>query len=84
MHNEKPHIQSVGKIHKVLFDYPVGTGVGTSAVAQDGNRTCIRILSLKVIVPDSFDVRADEFGGVVTGTHCHVADIPGDVIDTVY
>lgn len=52
MHNEKPHIQSVGKIHEILFDYPVGTGVGTSSIAQDGNGPCTRVLFSKVSVPD--------------------------------
>lgn len=46
MHNKKPHIQSVGKIHKVLFDYLVGT----SAITQDGNCPCIGILFPEVIV----------------------------------
>ena len=83
MHNEKPHIQSVGKIHKVLFDYPVGTGVGTSAVAQDGNGPCIRVLFPKVIVPYPLDVVADKLGGVVAYSHCHIADISGNVIYAV-
>ena len=76
MHNKKPHIQSVGKIHKVLFDYLVGTGVRTSAITQDGNCPCIGILFPEVIVPDPFDVLADKLRGVVAGSHCHITDIP--------
>ena len=69
MHNKKPHIQSVGKIHKVLFDYLVGTGVRTSAITQDGNCPCIGILFPEVIVPDPFDVLADKLRGAVADSH---------------
>ena len=80
MHDKKPHIQPVGKIHKVLFDYLVGTGIGTSAITQDGDCPCVRILFPEVIVPDPFDVLADKLGGVVAGSHCHITDILCDVV----
>lgn len=83
MHNKKPHIQSVGKIHKVLFDYLVGTGVGTSAITQDGNRLCIRILFPEVIVPDPFDVLTYKLRCVVTDSHCHITDILCDIVYAV-
>lgn len=35
MHNKKIHIKFGGKIHKVLFDNTIKTGVKTSAVAQN-------------------------------------------------
>lgn len=83
MHHKKPHIQSVGKIHKILLDYPVGTGVGTSTIAQNGNRMCIRVLPLEVSVPDSLDIVAYKLGGVVTDSHCHISDIFGNIVNTV-
>ena len=83
MHYKKSHIQSVGKIHKVLFDYPVGTGIGTSTIAQDGDCACFRILLPKVFVPDSLDIVADKLGCIVTDSHCHISYIPCDIIDAV-
>ena len=80
MHDKKPHIQPVGKIHKVLFDYLVGTGVGTSAITQDSNCLCVRILLPEVIVPDPLDILTDKLGGVVTDSHCHITDIPCDIV----
>lgn len=84
MHNKKPHIQSVGKIHKVLFDYLVGTGVRTSAITQDGNCPCIGILFPEVIVPDPFDVLADKLRGAVADSHCHITDIPCYIVYAVW
>ncbi len=44
MHNKKIHIKSGSEIHKVLFDNTMGTGVGTSAIAQNDYGIGVRIL----------------------------------------
>ena len=83
MHNEQPDIQFVGKVHEVLLDDPVRTGVGTSSIAQDNQGMRIRVLLLQVFPPDSRDVVADESGRVVADSQRHVADIPCHIVDAV-
>ena len=83
MSNKKPDTQSVGKIHKILLDDSVRTGVRTSAVAQDDKGMRIGVLPLHVFLPYPCEVVADELGRVVAGSERHIANILGHVIDAV-
>ncbi len=83
MHNEDVHTQSIGKIHEVLLDNPVRTGIGAASVTEEDNRVGIRILHLQPCFPYLFDVVAHELGSVVAGAYRHVARVLGDIIDTV-
>ena len=69
MHDEKPHAHPVCKVHEILLDDSVRTGVGASSVAQDYKSMRVRVLLLHVFIPDTFYVFTDEHGGVVTGSH---------------
>ena len=83
MNHKKSDTQFVGKVHKVLLDDSVRAGVRSSAVAQDNQGTCIRVLLPQVLPPYSRDVVADKPGSVVADSQRHVAYIPGDIIDAV-
>ena len=71
MHDEKPHIQSVGKIHKILLEYLVETEVGTTTIVQDGNNPCVKVFFFREVILHSLNVNvvADKHGGVVTDSH---------------
>lgn len=60
MHNEKIHIDSTGKFYKVLFDNPVGTGVGTAVITKDYYCVGIGVMLLHMVLPDSLYVVADK------------------------
>lgn len=77
------HSQSVGKIHKILLDDSVRTGVRTSAVTQYYKCMSIGILLSEVFPPDSCDIVTDKPGCVVADSQCHIAHIPCHVIDAV-
>lgn len=83
MHNKKIHIKFGSKIHKVLFDNAMETGVGTSAIAQYDYGICGRILCLQVLIPYPFYIVADKFGGVVTRAYRHVSHILCHIVDSV-
>jgi|GEM_PF-6222595 len=82
MHNEKIHIQSVGKIHKVLFDNSVRAGVRSSSITQDDHGMHLRVFLMQV-VPDSGYVVADKFGRIMIGSQCQISDICSDIIYSV-
>lgn len=84
MHNEKIHIDSGSKPHKVLLDNTMGAGVGAAAIAQDDQRSGIGILTAEHSVPHPLDVVAAEAGCIVTRPYGHKADIPGDIVDAVW
>ena len=81
MHDEDVHAQSVGKLHEVLLDDAVRTGVGAASVAQDDHRMRIRILSPQFGLPYPFDIVADELGGVMVGPEGKVDLVPVDIIE---
>ena len=83
MNDKKPDTKFVGKVHKILLDDSVRTGIRTSAIAQDNKRMRIRVLPLQVLFPYSCDVVADKSGCVVTDSQCHIADIPCDIVDAM-
>ena len=83
MNDKKPDTKFVGKVHKILLDDSVRTGIRSSAIAQDNKRMRIRVLPLQVLFTYSRDVVADKSGCVVTDTQCHMADIPCDIVDAV-
>ena len=56
MNDKKPDTQFVGKVHKILLDDSVRTGIRSSAIAQDNKRMRIRVLPLQVLFPYSRDV----------------------------
>lgn len=82
MHNEKVHIQPVGKVHEILLDNAVGGEFGSSAIAEydQGARAGVRFEMLR---PDPLYVVAHEPGRVVARAYCHISDIPRHVIDAV-
>ena len=59
MNDKKPDTQFVGKVHKVLLDDSVRGRVRASAIAQDNEGMCLRVLLTQVLPPDSRDVVAD-------------------------
>lgn len=83
MNDKKPDTKFVGKVHKILCDDSVRTGIRSSAIAQDNKRMRIRVLPLQVLFPYPCDVVADKSGCVVTDSQCHIADIPCDIVDAV-
>lgn len=83
MNDKKPDTKFVGKVHKILLDDSVRTGIRSSAIAQDNKRMRIRVLPLQVLFPYSCDVVADKSGCVLTDSQCHMADIPCDIVDAV-
>ena len=83
MNDKKPDTQFVGKVHKILLDDSVLTGVRASAIAQDNQSVRSRVLLLQVLPPYPCDVVTDELGRVMADAQCHVTDIPGHIIDAV-
>ena len=51
MNDKKPDTKFVGKVHKILLDDSVRTGIRSSAIAQDNKRMRIRVLPLQVLFP---------------------------------
>lgn len=84
MHNEDIHTQSVGKVHEILLDNPVRTGVRTASVAENHHGMGIWVLLHKMFVPYPRDVVADKLGSVVVGTECQIAHILRDIVDAVW
>ena len=83
MNDKKPDTQFVGKVHKILLDDSVRTGVRASAIAQDNQSVRSRVLLLQVLPPYPCDVVTDKLGRVMADAQCHVTDIPGHIIDAV-
>ena len=83
MHNENIHVQSIGKIHKILFDNTVRAGVRTAPVTQDDYCMRLCVLPVQVLVPDSGDVVADKFGCVMVGSQGQISGIFSDIIYSV-
>lgn len=83
MHHEEFHTQSVGKVHKVLLDNPVRTGVGTATVAEDHHGMGIWVLLPEMFVPYPRDVVTDKLGCVMAGSNGQVALVLRDIVDAV-
>lgn len=84
MHNKKIHIKFGSKIHKVLFDNTMGAGVETSAIAQNNYGIGVKILCPKVLIPYTFYIVADKFGGVVTRAYRHVSHLLKHLSDKIF
>lgn len=83
MHYEYIHVNPFRKFHEVILDDPMGTGVGSTAVTEHDQCTGVRIKRPQMAEPYPLDVVADESGSVMACSYCHVALVPGDVIDAM-
>ena len=83
MHNEELHTRLIGKVHKILLDNVMSTGIRAAAVTEDGDSISPWILLLKMLSPDSFYVIANELGCVMACPDGKVTLVPNGIIDAV-